>query len=125
MHLRNGFMASGDAESMPWHDVPLNIASLWRAIFAASTEGLDLQAPCPVCGNRELHRWFWLARPRHTVEAGRVWLGRGTQWQWCSNCHSYEHTSGLVPDWWRSTLVLPESALRHDPGPLEEARQAI
>ena len=33
-----------------WVDVPELTLLTWRAIFYRSTEGEDLSAPCPVCG---------------------------------------------------------------------------
>jgi hypothetical protein len=116
-------MNSAEMDPTPWHDVPLSIAPLWRTLFDASTEGVNLAAPCPVCTNSALHRWFWLARSKRIVESGRSWQGKGSQWQWCSACRSYEHSSGLVPDWWESALEVPESDLRHDPGPIDAARR--
>lgn len=92
------------ASSVGWHDVSEGLPTAWRAIFAASTEGEDLSAECPVCGHATLHRWFHLHR--RSVIADGNWLGRGSQWQWCSSCHSYEHSSGLVPTWWLAPRLL-------------------
>jgi len=57
------------------------------------------------------------------MEHGRQWAGSGSEWQWCNQCLAYEHTSGLVPGWWVSDLQVPEADLRHDPAPIEAARQ--
>lgn len=116
-------MASVDAESGGWQDVPEPFADAWRRIFDQSRAGLDLDEPCPVCGAAELHRWFHLDQKQPTEALGRRWRGSGSQWQWCSSCRSYEHSSGLVPDWWQSELVVDVGRLRHDPQPLEEARR--
>lgn len=107
---------------LPWNDVPLSAVAAWRRLFDVSEEGIDLSAPCPLCGEKALHRWFWLSRPGLTVESNRTWQGKGSQWQWCSACHSYEHSSGLVPEWWRPSLVVADADLKHDPGPIEDAR---
>lgn len=115
-------MASANSETHGWHDVPEPLVGAWRHIFDQSTSGLDLDEPCPVCGTLELHRWFHLEREQPREEMGRRWRGSGSQWQWCSNCRSYEHSSGLVPNWWESDLVVDVHLLRHDPQPLEEAR---
>jgi hypothetical protein len=115
-------MGSGEVEATPWRDVPNDKEAQWRGLFDVSMEGVDLSSACPVCGGRALHRWFNLHRSRPTVEFGRKWVGPGSQWQWCSNCRSYEHTRALVPDWWKSDLVVPEAELHHDPGPIESAR---
>jgi hypothetical protein len=105
-----------------WHDVPEEKVRVWREAFDASTEGTDLRASCPVCGEQTLHRWFYLHRVQLSVSDGRAWQGRGSQWQWCSSCRSYEHSSGLVPDWWIPTFEIPLEVLKHDPDAIELLR---
>ncbi len=113
-----------DSQNEGWKDVPSVAVGRWRELFDLSREGLNLSAACPVCGATRLHRWFDLNRAEPSWEFGRTWIGRGSQWQWCSSCRSYEHTSGLVPDWWFSDLPVSPESLRHDPGPVEEVRSA-
>ena len=115
-------MDSADALVKDWHDVPLNVAANWRAIFDASTEGLDVSGNCPICGAVSLHRYFNTHKAEHSTVGGRDRIGSGSQWQWCSNCMAYEHTSGLVPPWWGTAVSVPESDLMHDPGAIETAR---
>jgi hypothetical protein len=115
-------MASGEIDAGRWRSVPDENLSEWRAVFDRSMEGLDVSEACPVCGSQSLHKWFNLHRIRATVEFGRSWVGSGSQWQWCTNCRSYEHSSGLVPDWWNSGLAVAEADLRADPEPIELAR---
>lgn len=114
----------GSAEMVPggWHDVPGVAAAQWRAIFDASTEGVNVAGVCPVCGSTSLHRYFHTHKVGPINEGGRTWAGSGSEWQWCSHCLAYQHTSGLVPDWWVTPIRVPESDLRHDSGPIEEAR---
>lgn len=121
---RSAFERLGIDIPPTWTDVPLEAAARWRQIFDASSEGLDVTAPCPICGEATLHRWFWLFRPAPSAEAGRHWQGKGSQWQWCASCGSFEHSSGLVPDWWHSELAVDPTALTADPGPIEAARMA-
>lgn len=116
-------MDFGNSEARGWQDVPESLAGVWRRIFDESMSGLDLDDPCPVCGALELHRWFYLEHERPSEEIGRRWRGSGSQWQWCSNCRSYEHSSGLVPTWWQRDLTVDVDLLRHDPQPLEDARR--
>jgi hypothetical protein len=106
-----------------WHDVPDDKVIAWRVVFEASTEGSDLRTACPICRQRTLHRWFFLHRDDPTTEDYRTWAGPGSQWQWCSSCCAYEHSSGLVPIWWQSDLDVDPALLVHDPGPIEAARQ--
>lgn len=114
-------MASGSRASV-WRDVPSGHAHTWRSIFDGSLEGVDLQASCPVCLTAALHRWFHLHRPSPTTSSRRDWQGKGSQWQWCSSCHSYEHSSGLVPDWWHPTFKVAPEDLHHDPEAIETQR---
>ncbi len=116
-------MGTADIVPIRWRDVPQDKVALWRAIFSASSEGTNVTATCPICGTASLHRYFHLHRAKPTVEGGRKWAGSGSQWQWCSSCLSYEHSSGLVPEWWTQEFDVPESDLMHDPGPIEAAMQ--
>jgi hypothetical protein len=107
-----------------WHDVPLEQLPNWSRVFDVSDEGLDLSVSCPVWGATQLHRWFEVYRPGRTSHLEKMYQGSGAQWQWCSCCHSYEHSSGLVPGWWRSPFSIEIELLRHDPGPIEAERLA-
>lgn len=121
--MRIGSLVDVD-DPLAWNDVPEAILPTWRRIFAQSTSGLDVIDPCPVCRAHDLHRWFYLdnaADLRGPTQDD--WQGRGSQWQWCNNCRSYEHSSGLVPGWWQSGLIVDAELLRHDPGPVEQARR--
>lgn len=110
------------AEHFAWHDVLEDALPQWRALFDASTEGEDLSERCPVCGQGALHRWFE-SSPRIVTAGGIERPARGSQWQWCSECGSYEHTTSLVPSWWMAPRALKGVELRHDPGPIEAARR--
>ncbi|WP_196278924.1 hypothetical protein [Catellatospora vulcania] len=102
-----------------WHGVPREWDVLWGDVFEASEEGSRLAAPCPVCGSPALRRWFDLHDPTPRLYAGIRWAGRGSQWQWCADCRSYLHTSGVVPMWWHTDLVVDPKTLMHDPGPIQ------
>ncbi|MEV0129407.1 hypothetical protein AB0H83_13245 [Dactylosporangium sp. NPDC050688] len=112
-------MAADDG-SRPWRSVPDAQMNDWGDVFDASQEGETLSSPCPVCGATTLHRWFDLHRADPRTVAGLPWQGRGSQWQWCSTCRSYLHTSGLVPLWWTTTIEVDPEVLTHSPGPIEE-----
>lgn len=90
-----------------WRSVPPEYDAAWLAVFQASREGLDLSAPCPVCGVAALHRWYGVG---------------GGLWEWCSACHSFEHYSARVPEWWACGLKVNFFRLQHDPGAIEAAR---
>lgn len=105
--------------STAWRDVPEAFGREWSAIFTSSKEVVDLAASCPICGQLTLHRWFYLHRARPSSLFGEAWQGEGSQWQWCSTCGCYEHSSGLVPGWWTSPWKVAVEDLLHDPGVLE------
>jgi hypothetical protein len=113
-----------DDSATTWHNVPDPDLPTWHEIFFASHEGIDLSAACPVCGASELHRWFYLAHESARVEFGLSWRGTGSQWQWCNHCHSYEHSSGLVPCWWHEPFEIPLSELTTEPGSIEAIRMS-
>lgn len=115
-HSRSGSVVSVEGG---WHDIPEEQYTRWRDIFSASTEGARLAAQCPVCGARTLYRWFNLHRPMRIEEFGRTWSGKGGEWEWCRTCRSYQHTSGLVPDWWHPAVTVTPGSLMHDPGPID------
>jgi hypothetical protein len=109
-----------------WRDVPLEKTAAWDEVFQESQEGVSLSAPCPVCGRAMLHRYFMVGRPMLATMEGRRFRATGACWEWCSGCHSYMHSTALVPDWWASTLEVDESALTAEPGALESAvRKAL
>jgi hypothetical protein len=111
-----------------WTDVPEDARKRWSDIFEHSRDGLDVAGECPVCSRQELHRWFDASHLKPDERFGDEIAGRGGQWQWCASCHSYEHTSGLVPKWWLasegSDLPVDPEDLMHDPDAIERARLA-
>jgi hypothetical protein len=115
---------SVDQSEPDWKDVPDEALVRWREVFSHSRDGLDVEGVCPVCSHETLHRWFHLHRAEPTEWHGEPWAGRGSQWQWCADCRTYEHSSGLVPMWWdASELHVDQESLMHDPGPIERARR--
>ena len=108
-----------------WHDVPERVLPVWTKLFEESREGVDVNCGCPVCGARDLHRWYYRGEPVNVISRGRKYLARGAEWQWCSNCRSYAHYSALVPDWWTSSVEVPLSRLVHDPEPIEQEMRRL
>jgi hypothetical protein len=79
-----------------WKEVQDEHWEIWNITFKNSRESLDLNAVCPVCGNRTLHCWYDYigARPGQSVG----------YWEWCSSCHSFSHGHSRVPEWWSPPL---------------------
>ena len=69
------------------------------------------------------HSWGVISSRPLTVSGGITFVARGGGWEWCSACRSFEHFSGLVPDWWSSDLDVDESKLTALPDVLERAVQ--
>ena len=105
----------------PWQDVPVEHEPAWQAIFLASREGLNLSAPCPVCGVAALHQWYHLWQREDTEAGGSRFIGRGGLWEWCSACRSFAHYSARVPEWWASDLQVDPGQLEHQPAAIEQA----
>ncbi len=112
------------ADDPPWHSIPAECIKAWNETFQASREGLDLKSPCPVCGMPELHHWFYPWHLEEKVIRGQRFVARGSEWQWCSHCRSFQHFSGLVPDWWACDLIVDTKKLTAYPDAIEEARLA-
>jgi hypothetical protein len=100
-----------------WRGIPEDKRSDWRTVFLERGLGPLLKAPCPICGERSLRRYFNRARTFPAMPPGVV--GRGGSWEWCASCGSYEHSSGLVPVWWVPVAVVQEAELAAEPEQLE------
>jgi len=109
-----------EPDEKPWQDVPVEYEPAWRAIFLASREGLNLSAPCPVCGVAALHQWYSLGQPEDVNLSGNR---LGGLWEWCRACRSYAHYSAAVPEWWANDLQVNPSRLAHHPTAIEQARR--
>jgi len=110
--------------NLSWHSVPPQYGQAWNKAFGSSREGLNLEVPCPVCGAQALHHWYWVGRQEEKTINGHRYVARGSEWQWCSHCHSFQHFSGLVPDWWACDLDVDTTKLTPYPDAIEEARLA-
>src|SRR5258708_26647061 len=88
-----------------------------RLMFEKGIRQLGL---CPSCGGAKLRFFFW----RHRLEdpdAG----DKGGFWIWCPSCHQYEHSSCLVPAWWKDVPDVPDLALEHQPDRLDQRWESI
>lgn len=103
-----------------WKAVAQHAWKAWQRIFA-NPSGLDLPEQCPVCEAFSLHRWFDKPRPFDEGRERPGMLGYGGEWRWCSSCHSYEHYSGMVPDWWQCDLEVDHALLTAEPEAIEDA----
>jgi hypothetical protein len=108
-----------------WVGVPAAYWAKWTEIYQQSQECLNLSQPCPVCGAVALHRWYQIGKPVERVIEGMKFVAEGGLWEWCSSCHSFEHYSGLVPDWWSCDLEVNVQELTALPTAIEAARQAL
>jgi hypothetical protein len=110
------------SEKEGWHGVPLEKVEQWRAIFNNAREGMSLAEQCPVCGARSLKQYYHLVHKEPKVLRSNEFRGRGSCWEWCSSCRSYEHMDGLVPVWWHEEpLDVDHFKLTPIPDMLDEA----
>lgn len=109
------------AEPPTWHDVPENLLRDWNNIFSPHNKsGIFLDAPCPICGENRLRRFYLHGRPLDRVSDGIRFTSSGSLWEWCGACKAFTHSTALVPDWWRAELDIPAEALTPFPDALEE-----
>ena len=98
--------------------------SLKKRIYNETQESFNLSVPCPVCGMVSLHHWHQIGATIDRVFEGQKFIANSALWQWCSNCHSFEHYSSFVPDWWACDLKVDVDKLTTLPIAIEEARLA-
>jgi hypothetical protein len=112
-------------DGMSWHGTSTEeMFRVWDKVFFSSAEGLNLSAPCPVCGQTDLHMYYDVGRPEEMVFEGVRYVAKGALWTWCSSCYTYEHYNSRVPDWWSCDLALDKSKLTALPSEIERARLA-
>ncbi len=104
-----------------WRSIPQPKMAAWREVFASSPGGADVDAHCPLCNARELHRYYLVGRKLEQVSGDQRFVAQGACWEWCSSCGTFEHYSGLVPNWWESDLVVDEAKLTMLPDVLDSA----
>lgn len=105
-----------------WQDIPEEHWKKWREIFGASQESLNLSDPCPICGNKQLHRYYQIGRKKNMILGGNHFIAQGALWEWCSGCRSFLHASAAVPEWWSPPeLDIDKSKLTALPEALEQA----
>jgi hypothetical protein len=111
-----------------WFSVPAKHWDEWRYIFdgAAPAEKAHLSSSCPVCRCNSLYRYFSLLRTQPKEINGFMYKGPGGYWEWCSSCHSYEHMSGFVPEWWDVvSLPINHGSLAHSPELIDQAMRSL
>jgi hypothetical protein len=106
-----------DESMRTWRGVPEGVRALWQIAFSGSDPGPSLQARCPICGAKALRRFYSPPRPSPLTRDGFV--GRGSSWEWCAVCKSYEHSSCLVPIWWVPLPIVETRQLTAEPEQLE------
>lgn len=106
-----------------WQSVPIECIEEWKSIFRNNTEGAHLSENCPVCQNKELHRYYQVGRRMEAITGSNQYIARGAEWQWCSFCKSYEHQQVLVPAWWVPCLEIDGNKLTAIPEILDMAYQ--
>lgn len=107
-----------------WHEVTEANRCRWQDAFGgepAST--VELKVPCPICGG-QLMRYYQLAHVQHYLTSAGEYCGRGSLWEWCSDCRSFVHATALVPISWKDPQLAIVGPIRIDPGPIDDAVRA-
>lgn len=89
-----------------WKSVPEKYIEKWNSVFSKSREGPNLSANCPICQNKGLHRFYQVGKKLKLSVDSELYIAKGSEWQWCSYCRSFEHGEVLVPSWWASELKI-------------------
>lgn len=93
-----------------WQGVPLEAVCSWQKAFAETPTGYRVHAPCPVCKAPTLRRYFYLGRVDPLQVNGIAYQGRGSLWEWCATCRSFEHAQALVPLSWTAAPLQVDHA---------------
>jgi hypothetical protein len=76
----------------------------WHAAFAGQDLAI-ISNNCPICGKSQLRQYYHIEVPGIRSIHGRAYLGKGSYWAWCKNCHAYEHASCFVPETWAGPIL--------------------
>ena len=106
-----------------WEGVPAEYTERWRRIFDNNKEGPDISICCPICHNKGLHRYYQTGKRMKSPADSEQYSVRGSEWQWCSYCRTFEHAEVKVPDWWIPSLEIDGNKLTAIPEILDIAYQ--
>ncbi|MDE5983734.1 MAG: ribosomal protein S18-alanine N-acetyltransferase [Eubacterium sp.] len=71
---------------------------------------------CPLCNRESVH--FYFHRFKNIDNKSGLWI-------WCSECKSYIHSFGQVPDWWNNCNEIEFSSLTSEPNYLEINKSVV
>lgn len=93
-------------------DVPNDKISEWRNIFSIENNLINLNLKCPICGLKNLKKYYHIYKIEELIISGKKFRGKGDLWTWCTNCLVYEHFSCAIPYEWKfENLVTDNSCL--------------
>lgn len=108
-----------------WRGLPEAEWGRWANAFASDRSSVKVAASCPVCGEEGLRRYYGKPTDEPKLVCGVNYRGRGAVWEWCIECRTYEHASGLVPKVWVAPEIdVQEYYLKPSPVGLAEAIEA-
>lgn len=106
-----------------WHEVTEANRKQWQNAFAVEPiSTMKLAVPCPICGG-QLLRYYHLAHVQHYQTPTGQYCGRGSLWEWCTDCRSFVHATALVPIGWRDPQLIIGPITIY-PGPIDDAVRA-
>jgi len=104
-----------------WAGVPLEKIQEWQIAFDTEQNSFLVGAACPVCRQNGLRRYYYLGKVEFHEIHGVRYQGKGSLWEWCSNCRTYSHAQAFVPEaWGKFQLEIDHSPLTPIPDVLDE-----
>jgi len=114
--------------SAEWQSVPTSMWKAWSDAFDQSGNlSVEVLSLCPLCNQKGLRRYYGATKGPFISWKGKDYLGKGSFWEWCNHCHTYEHGSCLIPVSWvdcAPSLPIKEHNLTHTPNRLAAAIEA-
>jgi hypothetical protein len=106
-----------------WKEIPLDLLSKWMNTLNLSKEGISLSIDCPIYNQNKLHRYYHKANDLQRIIDGKIFVGTGDLWEWCSSCYHFSRCYAAIPDWWDSKLEINSSDIHQTPEYLKIAIQ--
>ncbi len=85
-------------------------------LFLKLQELKEFPTICPICNKKNAHIYMHVYNNK---------TRRGGSWSWCSECHSFSHSTMYVPEYWRNCSEIELEKLSAVPIYLEEIKDKL
>lgn len=85
-------------------------------LFLKLQELKEFPTICPICNKKGAHIYMHVYNNK---------TRRGGSWSWCSECHSFSHSTIYVPEYWRNCSEIELEKLSAVPIYLEEIKDKL